>query len=121
MIPTISSYQRKANYCGRWYYALLQMILSTEAYIILPPIISQIAESTSPWAPMITSLAICMTAVLLVTKASVVITSALLCSLACITFICPMWLVRIQKYKAQINGPWDEAIPKLSMALMKKA
>ncbi|CAO2814688.1 unnamed protein product [Amaranthus hypochondriacus] len=26
-----------------------------------------------------------------------------------ITFICPYWLTRIQKYKFEINGPWDEA------------
>lgn len=26
-----------------------------------------------------------------------------------ITFICPYWLIRIQKYKFEINGPWDEA------------
>lgn len=97
------------------------MVLSTEAYIILPPIVNQIAEITNPIGHMATSVAACMTAVLLVTKASIVVTSALICSLACITFICPMWLVRIQKYKAQINGPWDEAIPKLSMALTKKA
>lgn len=28
-----------------------------------------------------------------------------------IAFICPMWLVRIQKYKSAIHGPWDEAVP----------
>lgn len=28
--------------------------------------------------------------------------------------LCPMWLVKIHKFKAQINGPWDEAIPRLS-------
>jgi len=26
-----------------------------------------------------------------------------------ITFVCPLWLVFIQKYKNEINGPWDEA------------
>ncbi|KAI8581900.1 hypothetical protein K450DRAFT_229778 [Umbelopsis ramanniana AG] len=30
-----------------------------------------------------------------------------------ITFICPAWLIRIQKYKNEIHGPWDEAQPKL--------
>jgi len=28
-----------------------------------------------------------------------------------------MWLIRIQKFKAKINGPWDEAAPKLSSTL----
>lgn len=38
----------------------------------------------------------------------------LICALALIIFFCPMWLVRIQKFKANINGPWDEAVPKLN-------
>jgi len=28
-----------------------------------------------------------------------------------------MWLVRVHKFKAQMNGPWDEAVPKMSLAL----
>ncbi|CAO3694992.1 unnamed protein product [Rhizopus microsporus] len=30
-----------------------------------------------------------------------------------LTFICPYWLIFIQKYKNEIHGPWDEARPKL--------
>ncbi|KAK9153554.1 hypothetical protein Sjap_001034 [Stephania japonica] len=26
-----------------------------------------------------------------------------------VTFVCPYWLIRIQEYKFEINGPWDEA------------
>ncbi|XP_077234092.1 phosphatidylinositolglycan synthase family protein isoform X1 [Tasmannia lanceolata] len=26
-----------------------------------------------------------------------------------ITFVCPYWLIKIQEYKFEINGPWDEA------------
>jgi phosphatidylinositol glycan class C protein len=26
-----------------------------------------------------------------------------------ISIICPYWLIRIQEYKFEINGPWDEA------------
>jgi phosphatidylinositol glycan class C protein len=26
-----------------------------------------------------------------------------------VNFICPVWLISVQKYKNQINGPWDEA------------
>jgi len=26
-----------------------------------------------------------------------------------VNFICPSWLISVQKYKNQINGPWDEA------------
>ncbi|RHZ61255.1 hypothetical protein Glove_349g102 [Diversispora epigaea] len=30
-----------------------------------------------------------------------------------ITFVCPFWLIWIQKYKKEIHGPWDEARPKI--------
>ncbi|CAG8459684.1 11742_t:CDS:2 [Diversispora eburnea] len=30
-----------------------------------------------------------------------------------ITFVCPYWLIWIQKYKKEIHGPWDEARPKI--------
>ncbi|CAB4389669.1 phosphatidylinositol N-acetylglucosaminyltransferase [Rhizophagus irregularis] len=31
-----------------------------------------------------------------------------------ITFVCPFWLIWIQKYKNEIHGPWDEARPKIT-------
>lgn len=33
----------------------------------------------------------------------------LLSLLVFITVVCPRWLIRIQEYKFEINGPWDEA------------
>ncbi|KAI8067530.1 phosphatidylinositol N-acetylglucosaminyltransferase subunit C [Gongronella butleri] len=30
-----------------------------------------------------------------------------------LTFLCPYWLIWIQKYKNEIHGPWDEARPRL--------
>lgn len=31
-----------------------------------------------------------------------------------LVFICPWWLLHIEKFKTKINGPWDEAVPKLT-------
>ncbi len=45
---------------------------------------------------------------------SVLLATSCLCGAAFVSLICPMWLVRVGKFKAQINGPWDEAVPKLS-------
>lgn len=66
-----------------------------------------------------TLLPLCCTAaaLALVSQTSVLLTSVLLCALAFITLLCPMWMVRIHKFKAQINGPWDEAVPRLSTQL----
>ncbi|CAL5020825.1 unnamed protein product [Urochloa decumbens] len=33
----------------------------------------------------------------------------LLALLVFISIVCPFWLIRIQEYKFEINGPWDEA------------
>uniref|UniRef100_A0A5B6Z0B8 Putative Phosphatidylinositol N-acetylglucosaminyltransferase n=1 Tax=Davidia involucrata TaxID=16924 RepID=A0A5B6Z0B8_DAVIN len=33
----------------------------------------------------------------------------LLSVLVVVTVVCPYWLIRIQEYKFEINGPWDEA------------
>ncbi|KAI9474165.1 MAG: phosphatidylinositol N-acetylglucosaminyltransferase subunit C [Benjaminiella poitrasii] len=37
-----------------------------------------------------------------------------------ITFVCPYWLIFIQKYKNEIHGPWDEARPRLQRRHRKK-
>lgn len=34
-----------------------------------------------------------------------------------LVFLCPWCLLSIGKFKAQINGPWDEAVPQLSATL----
>lgn len=31
-----------------------------------------------------------------------------------LVFVCPWLLLSISKFKAQINGPWDEAVPRLA-------
>ena len=37
-------------------------------------------------------------------------TGAFLAAVACITYLSPVLLIFIQKYKREIHGPWDEAI-----------
>jgi len=35
----------------------------------------------------------------------------MVCSAVFITFVCPFWLLWSHKFKDEINGPWDEAVP----------
>jgi phosphatidylinositol glycan class C protein len=35
-----------------------------------------------------------------------------------VSLACPWWLVHIHKFKAKINGPWDEAVPQVPTHLM---
>lgn len=94
------------------------MVLSLELYIMAPPLQYTLFES----APALHAVALSgamLAALHLLSSASVVLTSSLICTLMCITFLCPMWLVRIHKFKAQINGPWDEAAPKLAFDIQE--
>lgn len=46
---------------------------------------------------------------LLVYRLNVFLFGVLFALLVFVTGVCPYWLIRIQKYKFEINGPWDEA------------
>lgn len=48
---------------------------------------------------------------------SVQLPLSFLALLAFVCFVCPAWLLSIQKYKAQITGPWDEAVPQIPKEL----
>ncbi|KAI9308486.1 phosphatidylinositol N-acetylglucosaminyltransferase subunit C, partial [Cunninghamella echinulata] len=53
---------------------------------------------------------LCIILYLNISKAIVILYLMGFCFL---TFICPYWLIFIQKYKNEIHGPWDEARPRL--------
>lgn len=38
-----------------------------------------------------------------------------------LVFLCPWWLVHIEKFKTKINGPWDEAMPRLTSLLREQS
>ena len=96
------------------------MVLSLEFYILGPSVQYTLMES-SPALHAMLLVALIFTAARLISASSVVLTSLLLCTLGCITLLCPMWLIRIHKFKAQINGPWDQAAPKLDSFKIKTA
>ena len=97
-------------------YSMLQVLLSLEVYIFAPQLQRRLAGAL-PFSRALLPAAFAVAALLLVGRQSVLLTSALLCMLAFVALLCPMWLVRIHKFKAQINGPWDEAAPRLSSKL----
>lgn len=88
------------------------MALSVEVHILAPPL-QHAAAARAPVLHAAFTAGSGVAAARLVGAASVVLLSALACTLAGVTLLCPMWLVRIHKFKAQINGPWDQADPDL--------
>ncbi|KAL4854296.1 Phosphatidylinositol N-acetylglucosaminyltransferase GPI2 subunit [Chlorella vulgaris] len=96
-----------------------QLLLSLELYILGPYCRRQVAAA-SPAAHLVVTVAMAAGVAALLARQSVLLTSTFLCALTFVTFICPMWLVRIHKFKAAINGPWDEAVPRLSRAVTQQ-
>lgn len=91
----------------------LQLLLSLELYILGPYCRRQVAAA-APAAHAALTAALAGAAAALLARQSGLLTSAFCVALAFITLVCPWWLVRIHKFKAAINGPWDEAVPRLS-------
>ncbi|KAN0012174.1 hypothetical protein ACTFIU_007472 [Dictyostelium citrinum] len=52
---------------------------------------------------------LCVTCSLLLLGMSKLLALIYIGIIGTITFVCPLWLIFIQKYKNEINGPWDEA------------
>lgn len=98
--------------------ACLQLLLSLELYILGPYCRRQVAAA-APAAHLGLTAAMVAAAAALLAPLSPLLTSAFGCSTLFVTFLCPMWLVRIHKFKAAINGPWDEAVPRLSTAVTR--
>ncbi|EGG24433.1 RhoGAP domain-containing protein [Cavenderia fasciculata] len=54
---------------------------------------------------------LCATCSLLLLGMSTLLALIYVAIIITITFICPLWLIFIQKYKNSMHGPWDEACP----------
>lgn len=89
------------------------ILLSLQLYIGSPYLQYSIFQ-TLPGGRYVCSALISTMATIYISHISVVATSWLLAVLLLVVFLGPMWLVRIEKFKAHINGPWDEAVPHLT-------
>lgn len=98
----------------------MQVLLSLELYL-LSPYARQYVKVRSAAANQALTIAMHLVVLILlfVMSASVALLYAVMLSF--VTFVCPLCLMRVQKCKAQINGPWDEAVPSVHMKKLRKA
>ena len=96
-----------------------QLLLSLELYVLGPYCRRQVAAA-SPAAHLALTAAMGAAAAALLAPQSILLTSSLACAVVFVTFVCPWWLVRIHKFKACLNGPWDEAVPALSREVRRQ-
>jgi len=90
----------------------VQIVLSLQLYIAAPYVQYNVSKMIPHGAQILNIIGIGSTLFFL-SNISVVVTSWLIAVLLLVVFLCPMWLVRIEKFKAHLNGPWDEAVPHL--------
>lgn len=95
---------------------LLQVLVSLQLYL-LSPYARRYLRTALPPAYGGLTLVLPATASMMLAPISIVLTSAFVALVIFISLLCPMWLLRIHKFKAKINGPWDEAVPKMSLTL----
>lgn len=88
---------------------ILFAVHSFVLYPILKPRLQTI--STPLWA--FITLSLCTLSIYLLASLSTTVTALCAFVLFSITFVAPMLLVWAQKYKNNIRGPWDVAVPKV--------
>eukprot|EP00744_Colponema_vietnamica_P018229 GILI01025711.1.p1 GENE.GILI01025711.1~~GILI01025711.1.p1 ORF type:complete len:337 (+),score=56.60 GILI01025711.1:168-1178(+) len=82
------------------------MFFSIQIYAFWPLVRRSIRNCSRRLHLCVTVLMVLATWVLL-SLLSTILAIVYFLSIAFITFICPMWLIWIQKYKNEIQGPWD--------------
>mmetsp|Transcript_1508 Transcript_1508/g.3174 ORF Transcript_1508/g.3174 Transcript_1508/m.3174 type:complete len:334 (+) Transcript_1508:306-1307(+) len=86
------------------------MLYALEMFLLFPYLRRDVRRC-SPFAHVMLSTMLPATALVLIVPLSGLLAELFFTSMVYITFVCPFFLVRIQKFKIQINGPWDEARP----------
>lgn len=78
---------------------------------LLSPFLRRYVRRLSFVLHVVVTLGVAAMTTAMMARVSLLATAAHVVTCAFVCFGAPAWLVRIQKFKAQINGPWDEAVP----------
>ena len=97
----------------------VQVLFSLELYL-LSPHARRYIRVKSVTANQVLTLTMHLLVLMLLVIMSVSVASIYAAVLGFVTFVCPLCLMRVQKCKAQINGPWDEAVPSIQMKQLKR-
>ncbi|KAI7851478.1 phosphatidylinositol N-acetylglucosaminyltransferase subunit C [Circinella umbellata] len=82
-------------------------------WFALFPILRRYLQELSPKVQVTLTILMLLVSVAMFLRISKAIVCLYVLGFCFITFICPYWLIFIQKYKNEIHGPWDEARPRL--------
>ncbi|CAO3568826.1 unnamed protein product [Mortierella alpina] len=87
------------------------LLAFTVQWFALFPMVRRQLKSISIRSSIVLTLVLVLTAAWLLSSISSAIVVVYLLGMVFVTFVCPLWLIWIQRYKNKIHGPWDEARP----------
>ena len=99
-----------ASRLGSDSHAFVIIAFAVELFALFPIMVHHL-KCRSWWGSTLLVVALVAVAVALVRPLSSLVTNFYVCSLVFTTFISPFCLQWIQRYKNEIHGPWDEAVP----------
>jgi len=94
--------------CDELVFAFL--LFAIEIFALLPLFCHQL-EVKLPDAARRLSVLLAVLATVAMFPVSKFVSLGHLLTVMCIMFVCPLWLMYIQRYKSLIQGQWDEAVP----------
>lgn len=99
-----------ASRLGSDSHAFVIIAFAVELFALFPIMVHHL-KSRTWWGSNILVMALIAVAVALVRPLSSVVTYIYISSVVFTTFVSPFCLQWIQRYKNEIHGPWDEAVP----------
>ncbi|KAH6756671.1 phosphatidylinositolglycan synthase family protein [Perilla frutescens var. hirtella] len=88
---------------------IFAIVLFSLQVFLFAPFVSYCIKKCSYWLHLCFSLVLMGTTLFLVYNLHQLLFILFLSILVFVNLVCPYWLIRIQEYKFEINGPWDEA------------
>eukprot|EP00658_Telonema_sp_P-2_P018664 TRINITY_DN17315_c0_g1_i4.p1 TRINITY_DN17315_c0_g1~~TRINITY_DN17315_c0_g1_i4.p1 ORF type:complete len:339 (+),score=65.05 TRINITY_DN17315_c0_g1_i4:50-1066(+) len=83
------------------------LLLAMEIFGLLPIFSQQLEEESQ----LKLTLLLAMVGTIALFPLSKFVCMGHLLTVLCVAFVCPLWLMYIQRYKSLIQGQWDEAVP----------
>lgn len=91
------------------------LVLFSLEFFVLFPVLRHHVKKYSQKRHVTLSLSMVSLTTGLLLPLSPLLTALFLALILAVTFVCPYWLIKIEKYKYEIHGPWDEAMPIIKM------
>lgn len=94
-------------------HVMVLVLVATVLFAAWPPICRAVKDADKRWDLLMTATMAGGTVVLL-TYRSTRVAGWFLGICVFLEVVCPLWMLWMQKYKWEIHGPWDEAVPKMN-------